>query len=173
MTTASDQGAEAGAVITTDFTVEADELRRFEYKFKLMPTLWDRYSGPDDLEWSCVSFRRDELPDIPDAPGVYAFCVQPSIGGNLCGSYLLYIGKTDRGLRTRCREYLREAETASERYKLQRMLRLFADTDYLRFCFAVVREADPALIESSLLEATVPPACTALPAAVRPAVGAF
>ena len=170
---ASDGPTAGGAVNSTDFTIEADELRRFEYSFRLSPTLWDRYSGPDDLEWSCVSFRRRELAGIPDVPGVYAFCVRPSIGGNLCGSYLLYVGKTERGLRTRCREYLREASTGSDRRKLQRMLRLFAGTDYLRFCFAVVRGADPGVIEESLLEATVPPACTALPASVRPAVDAF
>ena len=173
MTTAIDKTTEAGSVPTTDFTVEADELKRCEYSFWLSPTLWDQYRGPDDLEWNCVSFRRHDLAIIPDAPGVYAFCVRPSIGGNLCGSYLLYVGKTDRSLRTRCREYLADAEADRGRYRLQRMVRIFFGTDYLRFCFAVVRKTDPGLIEASLLEATVPPACTALPASVRPAVGAF
>ena len=170
---ASDGATKGGTVNSTDFTVETDELRRGEYRFLLSPTLWDQYRGPDDLEWNCVSFCRKDLGIIPNDPGVYAFCVQPSIGGNLCGSYLLYVGKTDRGLRTRCREYLRKAEADSERPKLLLMLRLFAGTDYLRFCFAVVRKTDPALIEASLLEATVPPACTVLPASVRPAVDAF
>ena len=99
--------------------------------------------------------------------------MRPLIGGNLCGSYLLYVGKTGRSLRTRCREYLANAEADRERPKLLRMLRMFSSTDYLRFCFAVVREADPGVIEASLLEATVPPACTVLPASVRPATDAF
>ena len=174
MSAAGHETTEAGTVITTDFTVEADELKRGEYLFRLSPTLWDQYRGPDDLEWNCVSFGRHGLAIIPDAPGVYAFCVRPSIGGNLCGSYLLYVGKTVRGLRTRCREYLAKAEADRERPKVLRMLRLFYGTEYLRFCFAVVPEDDdPASIEDLLLEATVPPACTMLPASVRAAVGAF
>lgn len=158
---------------TTDFTIEADELKRCEYSFRLSPSLWDQYRGPHGLEWECAPFGRSNLEVIPEAPGVYAFCVRPSIGGNLCGSYLLYVGKTDRGLRTRCREYLAKAEADRERPRLQRMLRLFSGTKYLHFCFAVVLEDDPASIEDFLLEATLPPACTAFPASVRSAVAAF
>ena len=158
---------------TTDFTIEADELRRYEYSFRLSPALWDQYRGPGDLEWKCASFDRGNLRLVPKAPGVYAFCVRPSIGGNLCGSYLLYVGKTDRSLRTRCREYLANAEAGRERPKLQRMLRLFFGTEYLHFCFAIVTDGDPGSIEDLLLEATVPPACTTFPASVRSAVAAF
>ncbi|MCY3705275.1 MAG: hypothetical protein OXH08_07195 [Gammaproteobacteria bacterium] len=158
---------------TTDFTIEADEIKNCEYSFRLSPALWDQYRGPDELEWKCATFSRRYLDTIPEAPGVYAFCVRPSIGGGLCGSYLLYVGKTERGLRTRCREYLANAEADSERPKLQRMLRRFFRTDYLHFCFAVVREGDPVSIEDALLEATVPPACTTLPASIRSAVAAF
>ena len=158
---------------TTDFTIEADELKRYEYSFYLSPVLWDRYQGPNDLVWECTPFGRCNLEVIPEAPGVYAFCVRPSIGGNLCGSYLLYVGKTDRGLRTRCREYLAKAEAEKERPKVQRMLRLFFGTEYLHFCYAAVPDDDPASIENLLLQATVPPACTTLPASVRPAVDAF
>ena len=158
---------------TTDFTIEAEELRRCEYTFRLSPALWDQYRGANDLEWECAPFDRCSLVVIPEAPGVYAFCVRPSIGGNLCGSYLLYVGKTSRGLRTRCREYLTLAEAGRERPKLQRMLDLFFGTPYLHFCFAVVSDGDPASIEDLLLEATVPPACTMFPASVQSAVNAF
>ena len=158
---------------TTDFTIEADELRRYEYSFRLSPTLWDRYSGPDDLEWECAPFGGCNLEAIPEAPGVYAFCVRPSIGGNLCGSYLLYVGKTDRSLRTRCREYLAGAEADRERPKLLRMLRLFYGTKYLYFC-------SPSFPMTILLRLRIccwkplfRPACTTLPASVRSAVDAF
>lgn len=160
-------------VSTTDFTIEADELVRCKYSFRLSPSLWDQYRGPEHLDWKCVSFAASALKGIPNIPGVYAFCVRPSIAGNLCGSYLLYVGQTSRSLRTRCREYLTNAESDRERPKLLRMLRIFYGTNYLRFCFADVRETDPALIEESLLEATVPPACTVFPASVRSAVAAF
>jgi len=169
-----DQTAEGDTVSLADFAVGTDELRRGEYRLLLSPALWDQYRGPDDLQWRCVSFRKDDLASIPDVPGVYAFCVRPSIGGDLCGSYLLYVGKTVRGLRTRCREYLGKAKRGNARRpKMREMLRLFAGTDYLRFCFAVVSEADPKLIEDYLLEATVPPICRKLPASVQPAVDAF
>jgi len=157
----------------TDFTVEADELQRHEYKFHLVPTLWNQYRGPSDLDWTCVRFDRATLNAVPDTPGVYAFCVSPSIGGNICGSYLLYVGKTGRGLRTRCREYLSRAEAGRERPKLDRMLRPFYGTRYLRFCFALLPNRDIDRIEDSLQEATVPPGCTVLPASVRAAVAAL
>lgn len=160
-------------VTSTDFTIEADELKRFEYSFRLSPTLWDRYSGPTDLQWECVPFGRHSLGTIPKIPGVYAFCVRPSIGGNLCGSYLLYVGMTNRDLRTRCREYVKAVRTGKDRPKVRRMLRLFSSTNYLFFCFAGVANGDPAAIEQRLLEATVPPACTRLPATVQSAVDAF
>ena len=166
-------GDRDGSVMSTDFTIEADELARHKYSFYLTPALWAQYNGPDDLEWGCTRFGRGNLAAIPDAPGVYAFCVRPSIGGNLCGSYLLYVGKTDRSLRTRCREYVSRAEAGKERPKLVRMLRLFFGTDYLHFCFAVVPDDNPASIEDCLLEATLPPACSMLPASVRSAVSAF
>ena len=159
--------------MTTDFTVEADQLKISEYSFHLSPTLWDQYRGPNDLEWECAHFHRRNLDAIPQAPGVYAFCVRPAVGGNLCGSYLLYVGKTGRSLRTRCREYLADAEAKRGRPRLQRMINLFHHTEYLRFCFAVVPQGDPASIEDSLLEATIPPACRVFPASVRAAVNAF
>lgn len=156
-----------------DLTIEADELEKFRYSFRLSPVLWDRYRGPEDLEWECAPFGRRSLEVIPEAAGVYAFCVRPLIGGNLCGSYLLYVGMTDRSLRTRCREYLAKAKKGVERPKVQRMLRLFSGTEHLFFCFTVVSDHDPASVEESLLEATVPPACAAFPASVRSAVAAF
>lgn len=158
---------------TTDFTIEARDLKESEYTFRLAPTLWDQYRGPGDLEWECAPFSESSLQLIPEIPGVYAFCVRPSIGGGLCGSYLLYVGETERPLRTRCREYLTKAKAGSERPKLQRMLDLFFGTAYLHFCFAVVPEGDPVSIEEWLLEATVPPACSKFPASVRSAVAAF
>lgn len=159
--------------MTTDFTIEADQLKISEYPFRLSPALWDQYRGPHDLEWTCVRFHRRNLAAIPQDPGVYAFCVRPSVGGNLCGSYLLYVGKTDRGLRIRCREYLNDAEKDRGRPRLLRMMRLFFHTKHLFFCFSVVPDGDPASIEDSLLEATLPPACKQFPASVRNAVDAF
>ena len=143
------------------------------YPFRLSPALWDQYRGPTDLQWTCVQFNRSNLVSVPNAPGVYAFCVRPSIGGNLCGSYLLYVGQTTRGLRTRCREYVAKAERNRERPKLLRMLNRFFGTAYLHFCFVVIAEDNPAEIEAFLQEATVPPACTMLPATVRSAADAF
>ena len=156
----------------TDFTVGAEELHNSKYTFRLLPKLWDRYQGPDDLEWTCVAFSGATLKDIPDTPGVYAFCVRPSIGGNLCGTYLLYVGKTTR-LRRRYGEYLRRGEAGLERPRIQKMLNQFRGTGYLRFCFTPISGADPQSIEKMLLEACVPPACTALPASIQGAVNAF
>ena len=159
---------------TTAFTLEPEELKKYEYEFHLLPSQWDRYAGPTDLEWKCVRFDEQSVEDVPNAAGVYAFCVRPSIGGNLCGSYLLYVGQTERGLRTRCKEYLRKASSGVDRPRIQRMLNLYYSTKYLHFCFAVVSDSDdPKSIEASLLEACVPPVNKIFPASVRDAVGAF
>lgn len=158
--------------MNTDFTVEADQLKVSEFRFRLSPALWNQYRGPD-LDWKCAPFHSQSLAAIPQAPGVYAFCVRPSIGGNLCGSYLFYVGRTERSLRTRCREYLADAKADRGRPKVQAMMRHFRQTNHLFFCFAVVPDGDSASIEDSLLEATLPPACSQFPASVRPAVNAF
>ncbi len=166
MTMVSAERAKGMGARPAELTIEADALQRYEYSFRLSLELWRRYRGPDDLRWECVPFRRSDWESIPKYPGVYAFCVRPMIGGNLCGSYVLYVGKTDRSLRTRCREYLRNIEADRERPKLLRMLRLFSGSDHLQFCYAVVTESSPTSIEKFLLEATVPPACTTFPASV-------
>lgn len=156
----------------TDFTKAALELQIARYSFRLSPTLWDRYEGPQDLEWTCVRYGRESLASIPDTPGVYAFCVRPSIGGNLCGSYLLYIGETT-SLRRRCAEYVRRGESGRERPRIQMMLNRFSDSRYLRFCFAKTLAGETRAVEKALLVACVPPACTDIPGAVGSAVRAF
>lgn len=156
----------------TDFTKTAIEVKVAEYRFHLSPNLWDRYQGPQDLEWTCVRYARESLAAIPDTAGVYAFCVRPLVGGNLCGSYLLYIGKTT-SLKRRCGEYLRRGESGRERPRIQLMLNLFSDTRYLRYCFVEVLAREPREVERALLVACVPPACTDIPGDVGRAVRAF
>lgn len=156
----------------TDFAATGNEFQLAKYTFILSPTQWDRYEGPQDLQWACVVFGQATLATIPESPGVYAFCVRPQVGGELCGSYLLYIGKTNK-LRRRCGEYLSRGAAGNERPRIQRMLNRFSGTKYLHFCFSEVVQSETEAVETSLLEVCLPPGCPDLPASVRRAVDAF
>src|SRR5688572_24934743 len=94
----------------------------------MMPKLWTAYSGPTPpLSWSAFPFKDASRRHIPDAAGVYAFLVAPNIAGNLNVSYLMYVGETERPLRDRFGEYLREAQEDRIRPKLLRVLPLYPD----------------------------------------------
>ncbi len=75
---------------------------------------------------------------------MYAFLVQPGIGSGLNVSYLMYIGKTDRPLRKRFREYLGEVKSPKGRHKVRLALELWKK--YLWFSCAV---APPSLDRSN------------------------
>jgi hypothetical protein len=66
---------------------------------------------PVNLSWSLYPFSEASRDQIPQQQGVYAFLIVPAIAGNLSVAYLMYIGETDRTLRTRFGEYLREARS--------------------------------------------------------------
>jgi hypothetical protein len=77
----------------------------------------------------------------------------------------MYIGKTDRGLRARFREYLREANNPAGRIPVRALITMYRD--YLKFYFAPL---DPSIspydVEQELIKLFVPPANRQIPAVI-------
>ena len=145
-----------------------DEFSRHAHNMILVPRRWASLSaGPAAaLTWLAFPFVDASRVQIPSAPGVYAFLIAPGAAGDLNASYLMYIGKTDRTLRERFAEYLREASSDRIRPKLLRILPLYPD--HLIFACAVLPpQVSPKDVEAALLEAFLPPGNDQVPAAVQ------
>lgn len=122
----------------------------------LWPQKWAQLVLPAGLTWTVVPFRATSAPAIATVPGVYAFIIRPQTPLTLSTSYLMYIGKTDRALRARFREYLREQTSDAIRPKLLRILPLYGD--HLFFAFSPTPTgATPQVVEQALLTAFIPP----------------
>lgn len=84
----------------------------------------------------------------------------------------MYIGKTDRTLRTRFREYLGEVKSPKGRHKVRLALELWKK--YLWFSCAVVPPSQsPSYIEESARDAFIPPVNSIFSAEVKAIVDAF
>jgi hypothetical protein len=122
----------------------------------LWPERWTALQLPTNLTWTTVPFLAQSTSVIADVAGVYAFVIQPQTPLTLITSYLMYVGKTDRSLRQRFREYLRERDQGNIRPKLLRILPLYGE--HLFFAFAPVSTGHtPTNIEAALLGAFIPP----------------
>ena len=149
----------------------AGQIQIHRVTFVLYPVQWMGYSYPRPLDWSVLPFIAASQASLPDAPGVYAFLVQPKVAPELNGSYIVYVGETD-SLRRRYGDYLREAEGgARSRTRLYAMFRRF--TTHLHFAFAPVPLNERKEAEAALLSALIPPANSKLPADISRPVRAF
>ena len=143
----------------------ANEARSHKLGLLLWPRQWEKYTPVVDLQWQEFTFEDSSRSSIPENPGVYAFCVKPEIGSNLDISYLIYIGKTDRTLRKRFGEYLREAFDPLGRARVYYFFNMYRP--YLKFCCAPLPDdVSPKDIEDDLLKAYVPLCNPKLPAEV-------
>jgi len=126
------------------------------HQMVMWPKLWKQLRLSVALEWSHYPFSAASAQSIPDQPGVYAFLIKPSEAGSLGAAYLMYIGETERGLRTRFKEYLLESASERIRPKLLRILPLY--TGYLEFaCAPVPSLVTPRDVETTLIGAFLPP----------------
>jgi len=142
------------------------EAKAHRHSFLLWKRRWDAFTPIVDLHWTEYAFNEEIADNIPEEPGVYAFCIRPNIGTNLNTSYLLYIGETTRTLRARYREYLREAYDPLGRALVYDFINMYRP--YLTFCCApLAEEISPKKIEDELLAAYIPPCNLKLPAEVR------
>ncbi|GIV87094.1 MAG: hypothetical protein KatS3mg054_1123 [Chloroflexus sp.] len=170
---------------THSFTLWPDQWRRCNlqnssgsacpYSVTNWTDQWRRYNLKNPLSWNTYAFSQASTGRIPDQPGIYAFLIQPNIANNLNASYLIYIGKTERTLRVRFQEYLREVKNRSGRPKICLLLGLY--DGYLSFSCAVVKSntlpATLNALEKELLKAFIPPANDRIPVEVGRVIQAF
>jgi len=155
-----------------DLIAEQDQLQAHRYDFFLWPKLWSEYTFSIAFNWKVHQFDETEIPNIPDCPGIYAFLIQPGIASFTSCSYLMYIGKTERTLKQRFKEYISEKQKETGRPKIVRLLNKYQG--YLYFCCSMI---DPIIsigdVEKALLNAFLPPCNDQFPAEVRRVRGAF
>jgi hypothetical protein len=155
-----------------DFIDDVKEAKAHVHGILLWPSAWKKFSAPRNLKWRQCTFAPTAKSSIPDLPGVYAFFIEPKVYPDLPVSVLMYIGKTDRSLRMRFGEYLKEASDPTGRPAVSFILTAY--TGHLTFHCAPVRAPRvPARIEDKLLASFTPPLNKAYPARVRRTVAAF
>ena len=82
-------------------------LRGFCQKFIICPNQWLKYNISVNLNWNCIKYERQNLNNLPDQSGVYAFVAKPCVANLDECNYLLYIGKAqDQTLKIRGSQYL-------------------------------------------------------------------
>jgi hypothetical protein len=143
-------------------------MQRHSHEMVMVPRLWAAASTAliPPLSWSVFPFQEGSRAQIPAQQGVYAFLITPNIAGDLNVSYLMYVGETDRPLRDRFGDYLREARSDRIRPKLLRILPLYPDHLFFA-CAPLPTGTVPKDVESVLLEAFMPPGNDQIPATVR------
>ena len=155
-----------------DLIEEQNQLKAHQCEFYLWPKLWSEYTLPIVFNWQVHPFVETEIPNIPECPGIYAFLIQPGIASFHCASYLMYIGKTERTLKKRFKEYISEKQKETRRPKIVRLLNKYQG--YLYFCCSTI---DPSIsiddVEKALLNAFLPPCNDQFPARISRVIGAF
>lgn len=136
-----------------------------DWTFKICPQLWST-PGIDEAKgrsWTSLKFDPETLENdiktIPTGPGVYQFIVRGRQDILDQHSYIFYIGKAAKGLRTRYYEYMNEFKAASpeeDRETVVRMLNYFMGNLY--FTYSEVEKEKCAPIESALKDNFTPPA---------------
>ena len=148
------------------------EAKGHRHDILLWPKIWRDWNLSVALKWKGKPFSPSSRKFIPNKPGVYAFVIQPGIPPGVPNSILMYIGMSDRPLRDRFHEYLREKDDPSGRPAISAMLRMYQG--YLHFyCASVPEPAKPEIIEEHLLETLAPPMNKQYPAKISRVIGAF
>ena len=160
-------------MVVSDFTQERMQLGAHRYTFSLWPQQWAAYNLPDLFQWEIHPFQRDQIENIPNKPGIYSFVIQPGIASHPACSCLMYIGKTERPLQKRFKEYFGEQQNVVKgRPKILALLNQYQG--YLYFCCSVIAETERiGEIEDALISAFIPPCNDQFPSEIGRIVGAF
>lgn len=135
-------------------------------KFFLNPDFW--LDPKKDIKivpskWSYVEFEKKNLDKVSSKKGIYAFVLEPQYPSLFKTSYLFYIGKTSRPLKTRFLEYFSERDgNGKYRYLVREMLQLYKG--HLFFYFLELNSIkDVNEFEKTLLNTFVPFVNTDIP----------
>lgn len=130
-----------------------------KYRFTLMPQNWINHDKKATLLWQRLVFDSSSIDSIPDSPGVYAFCLEPSISDNLNICYLMYIGMTNSGLKKRFKQYIAEETNPKGRKEIRKLIKLYKGNNHLYFYYATLSDdiTNPEEVEKSLIASFLPP----------------
>jgi hypothetical protein len=146
----------------TDFikahVFNADDLKLSDFHLKRMilyPKFWNEFALPDgvNLTWRTLRFGEDsDEPNFVNQCGIYTFIVQPGIAGHPNASFLIYVGKTTRSLRTRYQEYKRDLKKSPEKSKRPYVVAALRKwQNHLFFSYAPLMQAPSTLKDDKLL----------------------
>ncbi|MCX6583007.1 MAG: hypothetical protein NT166_22755 [Candidatus Aminicenantes bacterium] len=153
-----------------DILTEQKEIAAFNKTFTLWPKYWEKLKDVADFEWKSCPFDPNNVDLIPNTKGIYSFVINPRFT-NHPQRYLCYIGKTDRTLKVRYRDYLRELNNETGRPKLLHLLNLWKG--YIEFCYIEIENVNLLDLEKKLLDAFVPPCNDKFSAKVNRIIKAF
>ncbi|MDQ1352297.1 MAG: hypothetical protein QG657_2603 [Acidobacteriota bacterium] len=137
-----------------DITNEQNEFKSFKKEFNLWPKYWEKLKDVADFEWKSCPFDPNNVDLIPNSKGIYSFVINPRFT-NHPQRYLCYIGKADRTLKVRYREYFKEMNNEKGRPKILRLLNLWKG--YIEFCYIEIDNVNLLDLEKKLLGAFLPP----------------
>ena len=159
--------------MSVDLIDEQNQLSAHRHTFSLWTRQWAAYNLSDQFHWEIYPFQQDQIENIPREPGIYSFVIQPGIASYPECSYLIYIGKTERTLRQRFKEYFCERrDEESGRPKIFRFLNLYEG--YLHFCCSTIQEKERLTeIEDALSDAFLPICNKQFSSRIRRIIGAF
>ena len=122
-----------------------------------MPLEWAKFASKYKFKWSQVHFHVDNAGKIPTAPGFYCFFIGVAPSSLPPIGYPLYVGKTERTLRLRFRDYVREKASGRGRVHIRRFLHAFDDE--LTFFYTPFKGTQKSVqkIERELHDALRPP----------------
>jgi len=141
-----------------------DKIGKFQVRFTLSPDLIQKEpTAINRLNWNSIKFGPDEILNIPEARGIYAFVVGNQSNTLPHHGYVMYVGitglKPHRTLPVRYKEYLNDKKVLKRGDHIVRMLGVWYDV--LRFYFAPV---DPEFtftqlsnLEKQINDALLPP----------------
>jgi excinuclease UvrABC nuclease subunit len=155
---------------TFDLIDLQDDLRSYQITFNLWKKSWEKNAGIENFEWKTCQFDEKNREKIPSSPGLYSFVVNPCVN-NHPHRYLCYIGKTEKSLRNRFGDYLREKEDEKGRPKIVRLLTKW--DGFLEFSYVLLDRGNLKSLESLLIDIFLPPCNPQVSTKIYRITGAF
>ena len=152
-----------------DLIERQDEMQSYLYKHFLWIEQWHTLDHIGNLNWKSIPFTPENINQIPEEAGIYSFVINPRFT-NHPQRYLGYIGKTERTLRKRYDEYLKEETNIKGRPKVLRLLNKCRG--HIDFVYVVVPDNILSL-ESQLNDGFVPPYNDDFSLKINRIIGAF
>jgi hypothetical protein len=145
------------------FLAEHDELLRRTLRCAPYPERWQRFAKAHKLKWRSIKFASGNRWKVPDEPGIYCFVIRHSFRSLPPAGYPLYAGVTgirdpsDRTLRKRFGEYVREKDDPNGRGTVKKFLTVFEGE--VSFYFAPWHVKPKKLLDTEKLlnDALMPP----------------